>query len=320
MSSPAVSVALCTYNGERFLEQQFESILTQTHRPAEVVVADDGSTDGTALVLDRLIASSDIPVRRLAPGDRLGVTANFERAVRACVSPYVALADQDDVWHSDRLAAAVTVLDSDSEVMLVHSDARLVDADGLELGRGLLESLTPSAGERRALASRRPLAAYLRRNFVTGTTVTFRRDLLDLAAPFPADWVHDEWLAAVAAVIGKVCFLDRPLVDYRQHGSNEIGVVAPSLRGRFGRMGEQRGDRLRRLARRASVLAERMAGSADPATAAAIRGKAEFERRRGDYPASRARRVGPILRQWRDYPRFASQGRADMVRDLVQPA
>lgn len=322
MTASAVSVALCTYNGERFLEAQLRSILGQSLRPAEVVVADDGSTDATLAVVERIAAESDVPFRVLSAGGRLGVTANFQRAVEACASPLIALADQDDVWHPDRLAAAVAVLEAEPDVLLVHSDARLVDGEGADLGHHLMGSLLPSAAERRMLATDAPLAAYLRRNFVTGTTVTFRSTLRDAAVPFPASWVHDEWLAVVAAVIGRVRYLDRPLVDYRQHGANEIGMEAPSFRRRLRRMLEPRGERLERLAERSALLAERLADSAPAAAGDRLRRKAAFEHRRGAYPRMRLLRVVPVLRQalGGSYAEFSSQGSLDVVRDLLQPA
>lgn len=319
MSVLAVSVALCTYNGERFLEAQLASILAQTSPPAEIVIADDGSTDGTLEVVARVAETSVVAMRVLPSVRRLGVTANFQRAVEACAGPLIALADQDDVWHLERLAAAAAVFDREPDVLLVHSDARLVDADGADRGDRLMASLRPTPDEKRILATGRPLAAYLRRNFVTGTTVTFRQSLLADAVPFPPSWVHDEWLATVAAIRGRVRYLDRALVDYRQHGANEIGMEAANLGQRIGRMREPRGDRLVRLADRARALAARF-GNEPGEAGVSIGRKAAFEQRREAYPSRRVRRVAAVLRQAGSYPEFASQGRLDVIRDLVQPA
>lgn len=322
MTAQSVSVALCTYNGERYLETQLRSIIGQSLPPAEVVVADDGSTDATLAIIDRVARESTVPVRVLEPGARLGVTANFQRAAEACASPLIALADQDDVWRPERIAAAFAVFQAEPDVLLVHSDARLVDADGTDLGHRLLGALRPTPEELRLLASDRPLEAYLRRNFVTGTTVTFRASLRDLAVPFPPAWVHDEWLAVVAAVHGRVRYLDQPLVDYRQHGGNEIGMESPSTARRIGRMLERRGDRLELLAERSAVLAARVEPSAAVDAADRIRRKAAFEARRRAYPRGRLLRLGPVLGQALRgrYREFSSQGRLDIVRDLVQPA
>jgi hypothetical protein len=134
--------------------------------------------------------------------------------------------------------------------------------------------------------------------------------------------VHDEWLAVVAAVRGRVVYLDRALVDYRQHGGNQIGMATPSTRRRLARLLEPRGDRLLRLQERSAVLAERLARFAEPHDARELVAKAAFEASRAAYPAGRVRRIVPVLGQavTGRYTRFASQGLGDVVRDLVQPA
>ncbi len=323
--SPSVSVALCTYNGARFIEQQVRSILDQTLRPAEIVVGDDGSTDDTLARIRDLVDrdGSGVSLVVLPVGDRLGVTGNFERTVSACTGELIALSDHDDVWHPDRLAAAVPAFETDPGLLFQHADARLVDADGDPLGVSLFEGLTVSAAERAALDGGRAFEAYVRRNLATGATVLFRRELLQAAVPFPVEWVHDEWLAIIAAATGRVQLLDEPLIDYRQHGANQIGVTAPTLRYRVGRMLEPRGDRYATLAARARRLVERLEqlGVAD-ATLRLARDKAAFETARAAYPVSRVRRLPRVLRAWRagSYARLSSQGTLDVARDLLQPA
>lgn len=321
----SISVALCTYNSERFIEEQLRSILTQSLRPDEIVVGDDGSTDATLDLIRALVTAEGGGVRLtvLPVGDRLGVTANFERTVAACIGDLIALSDHDDVWHPDRLAMAVPAFEADPDLLLQHADARLVDADGAPLGVSLFEGLTVSAAERAAIDEGRAIDAYIRRNLATGATVLFRRELLEAALPFPPEWVHDEWLAVIAAVIGRVQLLDQQVIDYRQHGANQIGVAAPTLRYRIGRMLEAREDRLARLSVRARALVSRLDELDVPdATRRLVREKAVFETIRAAYPANRLARVPRVLMQWRvgSYARFASQGALDVARDLLQRA
>ncbi|MCW4385015.1 glycosyltransferase family 2 protein [Salinibacterium sp. SYSU T00001] len=320
-----VSVALATYNGERFVAEQVTSILTQSRPPTELVVADDGSTDATLDVIrdvhGRLGAS--VALRVLEAEGRLGVTANFERALRACTGELIALSDQDDVWHPDRLAAAVPSFEVRPELLLQHSDARLVDGEGSPIGAGLLDALWVSPGERREIAEGRAFEANLRRNLVTGATVLLRRSLLEHALPIPDSWVHDEWLAIVAASTGQVELLDAALIDYRQHGGNQIGATKPTLRYRIGRMLEPRGDRYERLARRAQALAERLETlPVSPERRGAARDRARFDRVRAGLSRHRVARLGPVLREYRagSYRRLSSQGTLDVARDLLQPA
>lgn len=318
---PAVGVALCTFNGEAFVAQQVRSILDQSPAPAELVVGDDGSSDGTVEVVRRTDPGRTA-VTVLDGASRLGVTKNFERTVRAVGSPLVALSDQDDVWHPGRLSRLAALFDDDA-VLLVHTDARLVGADGEPVGRTLFEELEVSPAELDLERAGRAFDVFLRRNLATGATVVFRRTLLEYALPFPEEWVHDEWLAAVAAALGGVAVIAEPTIDYRLHGGNQIGVTAPTLRYKLSRILEPRGDRNARLARRFGVFADRLEElPVAPEIRAGARAKAEFEARRAALPASRLRRVLPVLRLARTggYGDYASRGKADILRDLVQPA
>lgn len=320
MRSLRVSVALCTYNGERYLPAQLASILNQSRRPDEIVVSDDASEDATSAILERFAGVSEVPVR-IVRGPQEGVTANFQSALQHTTGDLVALCDQDDVWHPERLARAVAVFDRDPDLLLLHGDARLVDANGEPLGHTLFEALRVPAEEWWNHPPAEVFATYLRRNLATGATTTFRRDLLSAAVPMPKAWVHDEWLAILAAAIGRVSVLREPLVDYRQHGANEIGIRVPTIGYLFGRLFSSRGDRLRRLAIRARILSERLALLGAPTAVIALaEGKAEFELKRASYSKLRLARVPAVLGSWRSgaYRAFSSQGLADVARDLLQ--
>jgi glycosyltransferase involved in cell wall biosynthesis len=321
----SISVALATFNGEQFIAEQVRTILTQTRRPDELVVADDGSTDSTLDIIRRShdALGEGVTLRILEPGDRLGVTKNFERAVVACTGELIVLSDQDDAWHEDRLEVASASFERRPGLLLQHADADLVAGDGSPLGLGLLEALWVSDAERNEIATGRAFEANLRRNLVTGATVMFSASLLESALPFPESWVHDEWLAIIAAATGEVELLDAPLIDYRQHGGNQIGASKPTLRYRIGRMLEERGDRYERLARRAAALAERLETlPVAPDRLAAARDRARFDQVRAGLPRRRLARLGPVLREHRagSYRRLSSQGTLDVIRDLLQPA
>ena len=316
-----ISVALACYDGERYLPEQVASIAAQTLPPDEVVISDGGSTDGTVALARRLASEHPrLGIRVVADGQRLGVTANFARAIAASTGEFIALCDQDDVWHPDRLRAARAAFDEPT--LLVHTDARLVDAGGLPLGVTLFSALGIGSGELERLASGDAFAVLIRRNLVTGATTMVRRRLVDAALPFPPGWVHDEWLALIAAAIGRLRPLPQQLIDYRQHGSNVIGVTAPTLRYRVRRMLEPRGDRYRRLAARSVELSARLDELDAPERWRALaRRKAAFERDRASYPVHRAGRIPAILRGLRagSYAELSSQGDVDVLRDLLQP-
>lgn len=319
---PAVSVALATHNGERFLEAQLHSILEQTMPVAEIVLSDDASRDGTVALARRVIGDR-VPLTVLKNTPALGVRENFAAAMSATTAPLIALCDQDDIWHPRRVEAAVSVFASSPQTELLFTDARLVSGEGEPLGSTLFEALPLRAEERVLINSGRAVEAFLRRNLATGATITLRRELFKRALPFPEGWLHDEWLAMLAGAAGTIAFLDEPLIDYRQHGSNQIGVSAPTLRSRVSRVLEPRSERNRTLASRTRILVERLAADpgTDPAVLTAARGKLRIEQFRAGLPAARIRRILPVLREARsgDYERFTSQGRAEILRDLFQP-
>ncbi|MES2092853.1 MAG: glycosyltransferase family 2 protein [Actinomycetota bacterium] len=320
-----VSVALCSHNGAPYIEAQLLSILHQTVLPAEIVLSDDASTDDTVAIAQRVTRDHpDVALTVLRNPVALGVTTNFERAIRACSGELIALCDQDDVWHPDRLARVVREFDGRPELDLVFTDARLVDSRGVSLGLTLFGVLKLAPADRDAVHSGDGFAVFMRRNIATGATTMLRRRLLNSALPFPSGWVHDEWLAAIATVVGRVDLVDETLIDYRQHASNQIGVAYPTLRHKVRRVLEPRCDRNARLSLQFTQFAERLdfLGAVVPVRMREMaRAKATFEAERESLPASRARRVVPILSANRKgwYSRFASQGRLDMVRDLLQP-
>ena len=290
-----ISVALCTFDGADFLEEQLASIAAQTIPVDEIVVADDGSTDGTLALL--AAAAVRIPgLRVLPPTTHLGVTKNFERAVEATTGDVILLSDQDDRWHRDRVAAAIAVFDADPTVLLVHSDARLIDAHGQPLAGSLLDRLRIDAATRTELEHGRALAPLLQRNVVTGATVAFRRELLARALPLPDTWLHDEWLAVMAAVDRSTRLVPEELIDYRLHGANEVGATRVTLAVRMSRLTAPRRERNARLLARARALAERLSPgpAADEAEA-----KVAHEEARSAYPAIRIARLGAVLREAR---------------------
>ncbi|MBO1737386.1 glycosyltransferase family 2 protein [Leifsonia sp. TF02-11] len=323
--SPAlsVSVALCTRNGERFIAAQVKSILAQEPRVAELVVSDDGSSDRTLAIVEETVRAhgAGVRLRILRNAEPLGVTANFEQAIAACTGDLVALSDQDDVWHSGRLAAVVAPFE-DERMLLVHSDAALVGADGEPLGGTLFEALAITAEVLAEENSGDALGLLLRRNVVTGATTVLRASLAARARPFPDGWVHDEWLAVCAAILGSLHGLAAPTIDYRQHGANQIGVIRPTLRYKIARVFEPGATRQARLARQFAQLAERAPGFPELSDTdrARIAEKAEFEANRSRLPTNRLRRIGPIRRlaRGRRYERFASQGALDVLRDLMR--
>jgi glycosyltransferase involved in cell wall biosynthesis len=318
---------MCTRNGETYVGEQIESILNQAPAPAEIVVSDDDSRDGTLGVVSATVnarrAGRGGPVlRTLVNTKPLGVTANFGQAVAACTCELIALSDQDDVWHAGRLERIAAEFERRPQLLALGSDARLVDGDGHPLGRSLSGSLQLSRRERSRLARGDVFRALMGRNLFTGATMVVRRDLLRHALPFPLSWVHDEWLAVVASAVGEVAMLADELIDYRQHSYNEIGAPRPTLAHKVSRLGAPRTERNERLVARARDLVERLdiLDVSDEVRSIA-RAKLRHEEVRRSLPRARLARLPGVVREYvargyRDYGR----GARDALRDLVQPA
>jgi len=320
-SAVNVSVVVCTYNGEKFLREQLQSILEQTRPPDEIIISDDGSSDSTLDIVDEIRTSATTSNsqrwRVLTRETPVGVSGNFASALLEAGGDFIALADQDDVWEPDRLEKALG--EFRDGVLLVHSDATLVDAFGQPMGR-LMPALRLTGREKSSLLRRRALDVLLRRNVITGATTVIRSSLLQQALPIPEGWVHDEWLGLVAAIQDGVVFLDSPLMCYRQHGSNEIGANKTDYGEAKKRLQEKRTDFFQRKLRRNEGISAMVAQQPpwlSPTAQSALEAKTDFDRWRSALPPSRPQRILPVFRRWLsgDYGRYA-RGYLDVIRDF----
>ena len=209
-----ISVCMATFNGGKFIREQLESILSQLPPDAEIIIADDGSTDDTLLVVDSLNESRI----RVLPAERhLGVIYNFERALRASKGEIVFLADQDDVWLPGKVEMCLAAL---NEADLVMHDAFLL---------GLSDAFESAWGRNGKMSDirtyRSGVVANWWKNSFTGCCMAFRRKVLDKALPFPKNLpMHDQWLGVMAEKYFKVSYVNEPLVEYRQHSSNATHI------------------------------------------------------------------------------------------------
>lgn len=210
-----LSIALATCNGAAYLAAQLDSIYRQTFQEFEVIAVDDASTDGTAKILQEY--SKRFGLRVYVNTDRLGFIRNFEKAISLCSGDYIALADQDDIWLPDKLSI---LLDEIGSYSLICTDVKLIDEQGNIITDSMQRRLhTPIPFKQNQFYSE----VFI--NCVRGCTVLFRRDLLNLALPIPDTAVsHDWWLGVCAALRNGFKYLDQPLVLYRTHVDNTVGV------------------------------------------------------------------------------------------------
>lgn len=208
-----VSVALCTYNGQEHLSAQLESVLNQQGVELEVVVCDDASDDGTWPMVEQW-AARDSRVRAMRNPERLGVNRNFELALTRCRGEFIALCDQDDVWAPSKLRATVPLLDHH---IMGYCDSMFIDEQGQPLGLRMSQRVAMYQG-----SGVLPLCFW---NSVSGHAMVFRRELLDHALPILDIGYHDWWLAAVAARVGSIGYVDQALVQYRQHARSQTDAM-----------------------------------------------------------------------------------------------
>ncbi|HEX8242629.1 MAG TPA: glycosyltransferase, partial [Longimicrobium sp.] len=211
-----ISVAMCTWNGERYLPAQLDSIAAQTRLPDELVACDDGSTDGTVALLRAFAARAPFAVRVLVNERNLGSTRNFEQAIGLCRGEVVALADQDDAWPPEKLARFEAVFRARPGVGLVFSDGLVVDDALRPVGARLWESFGITPRMLRRISRGEAFSLLLSRNLVTGAAMAFRARAAEGALPVPEGTgrIHDGWIALVAAARAEVAALPEPLLLY----------------------------------------------------------------------------------------------------------
>ncbi len=248
-----ISVAMCTYDGERFLREQLASIAAQERAPDELVVCDDRSSDSTCDIVKEFAASSPFAVRLHVNEQNLGSTKNFERAISLCEGDIIALSDQDDVWLPSKLRRIEERFLKEPGAGLVFTDAEVVDENLRPLGYRLWESVGFDQAHQRLVREGRALDVLLPGWTVTGATLAFRAGFKGLVLEIPGDLalIHDGWIALMIASVAEVSFIEEPLVKYRQHSRQQIGARerkaddgrGPSCRGQGG---DAAGELLRR--------------------------------------------------------------------------
>jgi glycosyltransferase involved in cell wall biosynthesis len=313
----SISVAMCTRDGERFVAEQLASILGQRRLPDELVLLDDASTDATAAIAERALRDAPFSatvIRHKAP---LGVTANFSTAISAVTGDVIVLADQDDVWHPGKLERIAAVLDRSDRAVAAFSDADLIDEAGNALRGSLWRRVGVSGAARRRLDAGAVLEQLVRWKVATGATLAFRSRLRPLLLPMPEGTLHDAWIALVASLAGDVVPIAKPLLSYRIHPGNTVGVLSRDPRALAA---EHRADADARRHELAmfELAAKRTARIATRKDLALVERKVRFLRQRAGLAPDAAHRIGMVARSLAlgRYHRLG-HGTRSAVHDLV---
>ena len=223
-----ISIAMATYNGEKFLEKQLESLSKQTRLPAELVICDDTSTDATVDIIKRFSETALFPVKLVVNAGRLGWRKNFLKAASLCASEYIAYCDQDDIWLPEKLAIVQSYLENERPTLLQHG-CRTIDSAGAIISG----PLTYEHLERDTL---------WRHSY--GLNQVFHRSLVEFfdlwefsEDHFHSDqrMAHDQFVFFLSSLLGQTLTIKDVLLYYRQHGNNAVGFVPAKNHGGIAR-------------------------------------------------------------------------------------
>lgn len=326
MTSPRVSIAMTTFQGGRFVDEQLASFATQRRPPDQLVVCDDGSSDDTVARVRAFAEQAPFEVLLECNPKQLETTPNFAKAVSLCDGDVLFFADQDDVWHPDKIETVLAVLEQHPSVGAVFSNGRVVDETGHSLGYELWDSLWFHEKEREKVRRGRALEVFAKHVVAAGTTLAFRGSFKDLILPFPElHDCHDAWVCFLVTAVSGVAIVDRPLIDYRLHGSNQFGLQKFNLREQLAKARWQlEAGILDHNVRFFSAVRERLVANRGPSewpmpgTLELVEGKIAHARRRGSMSATLLRRLPDILAEAANggYWRY-SYGIKSLAQDLL---
>src|SRR5690606_4962133 len=211
MNSPLISIALCTYNGEKFLSEQLDSIVKQTYQNIEVIAVDDCSSDNTLLILQEY-ASKYPFIKVFRNSENKGYSKNFEHAISLCQGEYISISDQDDIWVANKLELLLAKIKTNDD-LLVHSISSKIDENEKSLHQTTFDKRSSDydSGDPRILTLF---------NIFLGHSMLFKRDLAQIAFPIPPHSTYDAWLGFVATNQKRVCVLEEVTTFFRQHNNN----------------------------------------------------------------------------------------------------
>lgn len=201
-----VSVALASYNGEKFIKEQIDSILVNLRADDELIISDDGSLDGT---IDIIKAFKDERITLLS-GPKSGVKKNFENAISHCTGDIIFLCDQDDVWSDKKVETVLSEFEDESVSVVVHN-CSLSNEDGGQLLDSYFDYRKSGPGYFKNIV----------KNSYMGCCMAFRAKFLNSILPIPNDIeMHDQWIGLICEKLGRSVYIPHKLIVYRRHESN----------------------------------------------------------------------------------------------------
>ena len=214
-----VDILLATYNGEKYLREQIDSILNQTHTEFRLLISDDGSTDGTREILKEY-KEKDGRIYVFFQENNLGVVKNFEFLLEKVEAKYYMFSDQDDIWKETKIEKSLNKIEEGFD--LVYSDLEVVD-ENLNV---TYSSYWKLKGIYNKIKKYNNFESLYLNNFITGCTMISKKELINSFMPLPNTSkfvLHDYWISLIISQNGKIAYIEEPLIKYRQHKNNKVG-------------------------------------------------------------------------------------------------
>lgn len=215
-----IDILMATYNGEKYLKEQLDSILNQTYKEFRLLISDDCSKDSTTKILDEY-SKKDNRIIVFKQKENLGIIKNFEFLMKNVENEFFMFSDQDDIWNQTKVEKSIEKIEETSSD-LVYADLEVVD----EKMNTLSNSYWKLKGFEHKIYKYNDFESLYLNNFITGSTMIIRTKMLDKILPMIHESkyiLHDYWVALVVSKLGKISYINEPLVKYRQHKNNEIG-------------------------------------------------------------------------------------------------
>lgn len=219
-----ISIAMCTYNGEKYLQEQLDSLAKQSRLPDELVICDDCSSDKTMEILQNFVENSPFPVRLEQNEKNLGYIRNFEKCSQLCTGDIIFFCDQDDVWLPEKIERFMEFFENEPNVGMVISDVQMMDAHSKLLKSRYSYSIYPIAKLEKMI--RRDAAYFLCKISCSswpGMAIAYRKSVGEILFPYPFVLAHDSWVLQTMCAVSQARIIPEPMVLYRIHEKNVVG-------------------------------------------------------------------------------------------------
>jgi glycosyltransferase involved in cell wall biosynthesis len=220
-----LSVAMCTYNGEKYIKEQLESILNQTTTINEIIICDDGSNDKTTSLIEIIQKGNPNKISLYKNHVNLGSTKNFEKAINLCSGDFIFLSDQDDIWKENKVEKVIQHFIKNPSTEAVFTNGNLINEKNEKISTHTLwDSVFFIENQLKKPINLFKLISS-KRNMVTGATLCIKKETKDFILPFPdiKKYYHDEWISIIIASRKKLDYLTDELISYRIHSKQQIG-------------------------------------------------------------------------------------------------